>query len=215
MAPRNTLAGPQNAPASRQQAPPNSGPGWRTSRTPRNRQLADHRSAQGEELVSSQWPARKGSERRGKGPRCGANRQHHRLDAYGTNLRVEASCGRGSRPQLFALSAPCLGRAVGRTMADQSEPSEQVRRSATRRRTLMNGGVRGIFAGCDIPAKSTIRAVSSGRGGAFTSYKHRHLLRTRLNHLRSDARGGRAPSDGHATSRLKVNLVPAAANANP
>ena len=28
----------------------------------------------------------------------------------------------------------------------------------------MNGGVRGIFAGCDIPAKSTIRAVSSGRG---------------------------------------------------
>ena len=106
-------------------------------------------------------------------------------------------------------------RAVGRTTMDQSEPSEQVRTSATRRRTLMNGGVRGIFAGCDIPAKSAIRAVSSGRGGAFTSYKHRHLLRTRLDHLRSDARGGRAPSDGHEMSRLKVNLVPAAANANP
>jgi hypothetical protein len=45
-----------------------------------------------------------------------------------------------------------LGRAVSRTFTYCGGPSGQVRALATRRRTAMNGGVRGIFAGYEFPA---------------------------------------------------------------
>jgi hypothetical protein len=53
-----------------------------------------------------------------------------------------------------ALSA--WERALSRTPAYWSGPSGQVRELSTRRRTAVNGGVRGIFAGCDLPAKSNL-----------------------------------------------------------
>ncbi len=48
------------------------------------------------------------------------------------------------------------GRAVRRTFAYCGGPSGQVRALPTRRRTALNGGVRGIVAGSEFPAKSSL-----------------------------------------------------------
>ena len=56
-----------------------------------------------------------------------------------------------------------LGRVVSRISAYCGGPSGQVRVLATRRRTAMNGGVRGIFAGCEFAAKSDFSGT--GRRG--------------------------------------------------
>jgi hypothetical protein len=97
---------------------------------------------------------------------CGGAR-HAILGHYQGLLRA----GVENRTRLLGL-----GRAVRRTIADQSQPSEQVRRSATRRRTLMNGGVRGISRDVTFPLNSLsgplhrdVAALSRVTGAAKSS----------------------------------------------